>query len=217
MRTSLMFILFVFSFVNAQDCSKIEVNDERLACYDSLNKKDNVEDNEKAEDLHKDSSVQMVMNEFIKISDGKFKHAQSGLWVISNEISPVDDSQVVTLVLFSSDLVRSRLSEYRAMMVVRCSSNQTDVFFNYGAYLGSDNAPVTYRIDKEKAISTRWDMSNDGKGAFVRKPIQFIKNLFGKDSLYVSITPYSSNSLSTTFDVVGLSESIEPLREACGW
>lgn len=217
MRISLMFILFVFSYVNAQDCSKIEDNNERLSCYDSLNKKDSAENNEKIDDLDKDSSVQTVMDGFVKVSDGKFKHAPSGLWVISNEISPVDDSQVVTLALFSNGLVRSRFSEDRVMMVIRCGSNRTDAFFNYDTYLGSDSASVTYRIDKEKAISTRWDMSTNSKGAFVRKPIQFIKSLFGKDSIYVSITPYSSNSLSTTFDIRGLEESIEPLKEACGW
>ncbi|EGR3971354.1 type VI secretion system-associated protein TagO [Vibrio cholerae] len=173
-------------------CAAVNGELARLDCYDSLAKKHK---------LHMPQSVD------IKTSD-------TGKWVVSEDINPVDDSKTITLVLEATS-GKSKWNE-KVFFVARCKSNQTDVYISWNDYLGRE-ASVLTRVGSDEAVTTRWSLSTDSKATFHRKPIAFLKTMEKADKLVAQITPYNENPLTAIFDTAGLSNALLPLRKTCNW
>ena len=173
-------------------CANKSTDAERLICYDDLAKSLNVE---------KPKTT---------ITKGKDK------WVVSEDISPVDDSKKVTLMLDAEELIRGSFNSYKPTMVLRCSENTTNAYVVMGVFLGSDRIKVLSRLDKQKATKRNWGISTDHKAIFAPGGnIKYIKNIMKHDKLLVQMTPYGANTVMTTFDIKGLKEAVKPLRDAC--
>lgn len=177
-----------FSYSYANDCASISDDEERLTCYDQLN------------------------TPTVKKQEG-----DTGKWVKSERISPIDDSPTVVLSLDSPDEVRSRLLSGRPTLVVRCKENKTEAYINWRTFITTGTTEITFRADKEKAKKETWLVSSNNKATFSPMPIPLIKDLLGKSSLIVQVTPFSDNTYTVNFDIKGLDNAITPVREACGW
>ncbi|MBY5946837.1 type VI secretion protein [Photobacterium rosenbergii] len=173
-------------------CSTIEGDLARLECFDSLSAK------------HGLSAPQTV-------DTGT---GDVGSWYVSKDINPVDDSQTVTLFL-KADSGSNKWGR-KVAMVMRCSQNTTDMYINWGEYLGRE-ARVLTRVGSNKAITENWSLSTDSKASFKRKPIPMIKQMLGQSKFVAQITPYNESPVTAVFDISGLNNAIEPLRETCGW
>lgn len=74
------------------------------------------------------------------------------------------------------------------------------------------------RIDKQKAKTEIWNISNDNKSVFYRgNVLEFIKSLRQANVLLAQITPFNENTINVTFDLAGLPEVLKPLQKECGW
>jgi len=142
-----------------------------------------------------------------------------GKWESVKKKSPIDDSVNVVLYLEANEKIEGQLSirKFLPSLVIKCSENKTAAYINWGRYLGIGDTRVLARIDKNKARTTRWDLSTDNKATFARKAIGFSKSLFDHEKLLVQVTPYSGSPVMTTFNISGLKENIKPLRKACNW
>jgi len=139
----------------------------------------------------------------------------TGKWLVDVEENPIDDSTTVSLVL----LADSGQSSWGTPigLVLRCHSNKTEVFINWGEYLGSE-AKVTARVGDTKAKTRTWGLSTDSKATFYPGgDITFIKELLETDRLVAQVTPYGESPVTAVFDLGGLPNAIKPLRETCGW
>lgn len=142
-----------------------------------------------------------------------------GKWEISNSTSKVDDSQNVILMLQGNETIRTTFSGMvTPTLFIACREKKTEVFVNWDIYLGLEQTRMLYRIDKQKAVNSSWNISSDTKAVFYSgRDIDFINALKGAEKLYVRITPYNESPVETTFDLAGLSEAVKPLQKACGW
>ncbi len=173
-------------------CAAVEGELSRLDCYDKL-----------ARDLG------LIRSSAITLSTG------DGAWITSVDTNPLDDSKTVTLVL----LAKKGKSQWGdpVGLVIRCSSNSTAVYINWGEYLGSE-AWVTSRVGSADAILSEWSISTDSKATFYpKKDIPFIRALMQTDRFVAQVTPYGESPKTVEFDLTGLVEAIKPLQEACGW
>ncbi|MGF1736523.1 type VI secretion system-associated protein TagO [Photobacterium satsumensis] len=173
-------------------CSAIDGDLARLECFDTLSAKNGL------------NGLQAVPTE----TDG------TGSWIVSKDINPVDDSQTVTMILQSE----SGTNKWgrKVAMVLRCSQNTTDMYINWGEYLGRD-ASVLTRVGSDKAETENWSLSTDSKASFKRKPIPMIKQMLGQSKFVAQITPYNESPVTAIFDINGIDSAIKPLRETCGW
>ncbi len=74
------------------------------------------------------------------------------------------------------------------------------------------------RLDKESAVTKAWSISTDNKAVFVSgSNIAFAKQFMEHQSLLAQITPYGESPVMANFDLVGLTDAIKPLRDACKW
>lgn len=183
-------LLTSFSFTMANECINIENDIARLACYDDAFK------TQKAE------SQEVVITE------------QPDTWYLDQSQSPLDDSIATTIYKIAQNPTNQADS---AVFFIRCKNNTTEAFFSWPEYVSSQAMRVAYRTDKDKAISDQWSASTEGKATFVPKAIPFIRNLLGKDSLYVEAYKSRGGAASATFSLKNIDEAIKPIQKACNW
>lgn len=171
-----------------KECSLIKSDKRRLACYDKL-------------------AVSFRQQES---TSNKTK------WNIDKDISPIDDSPIVTLMLPSD---QSSASRGVSFLCIRYKNNETNVFIAWNEYIGSDDGcAVITRFDKEKPEKRTWGISTSGTGSFYQgKEIDFIRKILKHKKLFARVTHYNQETTSATFDITGLSNVIKPICELEGW
>lgn len=174
-------------------CVAIQGDLARLDCFDTLAKKHNLD------------GAQVRANSI----------AGKGNWEVFNELNPVDDSETVKLLL-EADSGKSPWGE-PVYLVVRCRSNNTELFIGWGDVIAVDEASVLTRVGKNKAVTRLWNTSTNLTSTFHRKPISFIKEMMASTALLAQVTPYGANPVTAIFNTSGLEKAIRPLRETCGW
>jgi type VI secretion system protein VasI len=152
------------------------------------------------------------------------KTERVGKWIVSNEVSKVDDSQAVYLQVLSNESIEKRSGgSDTATLTLRCQERETSLLINLaGEFLAdiSGYGDVTYRIDNQKAETRAFTAStnNESLGLWSgKKAIPMIKSLLDHDVMLVRATPYNQSPETVTFPITGLKGVIEPLRKACGW
>ncbi|WP_016899768.1 type VI secretion system-associated protein TagO [Pseudoalteromonas sp. PAMC 22718] len=173
-------------------CAALEGDLSRLECFDNLAKDKNLDG-------------QQVQTTSIE---------GTGDWDVNVKINPIDDSKTVTLIL-KAETGESKWNRPYALLV-RCKSNETNVFIGWSEYLGRE-ANVLTRIGSNKAVTQPWDMSTDSKATFHPNPITFLKEVLSSDKLVAQVTPYNENPATAIFNTAGLENAIKPLRETCNW
>lgn len=153
--------------------------------------------------------------------------APASPWLVSEDVSPIDDSKTVVLLNTSKEMVKNRFGRNQgpATMVLRCQENTTALYINFaGQFMASSRynnyGDVTYRVDGEEAVTVGMDESTDHQslGLFTGgQSIPMIKRMIGHDQIVVRATPYNESPLTLTFDISGLDKDISTLRETCGW
>ncbi|MEY0031324.1 type VI secretion system-associated protein TagO [Providencia rettgeri] len=172
-------------------CKSVTDNAEKLKCYDDL-----------------------YLDELLTKKDGAKNN-----WIIDIDKSEIDDTQTVVMFVDSEEPVYTSLfGRSTPSLVFRCQNNKTEVYIQWGAYLGLDTIETITRVDKEKATKKFWGVSTNNKSAFYPSgSIAFIKSLLNKEKLFAQVTPYGENPVKVSFNISGLNEEITPLKTACKW
>jgi type VI secretion system protein VasI len=183
----------------ARECSRIEDSVKRLACFDSL----------AAETAPAPAVTTPTTG--------------TGRWRVQTQVSKIDDSTNVYLVLESIDPIQGRFGDKGPMTLsVFCRENKTALFFHFAGHFMSSlegGGEITYRVDKRPAQTKAFAQSTDNQalGLSRNDAIPFVKNLLGAERLFVEATPYNESPVSGEFVLTGLENAIKPLSNACGW
>jgi|AntAceMinimDraft_17_1070374.scaffolds.fasta_scaffold56930_3 hypothetical protein len=144
-----------------------------------------------------------------------FEEGSVGKWICDTRIDPIDDTTMIGFMLeCEDDTSRS------PVLVLRWDDGETDLVINWNNYL-SDNTRVTYRLDKEKAVTRTWvGSANDTATFYSRKStdtIKLIRKLMETNTLAVQITPYGEGPTVAVFDTRGLRNAIEQFNDILDW
>lgn len=148
----------------------------------------------------------------------------AGAWTLRVETSPFTAVNTILLSVESDQTVPNMFSEDSpVVMAVRCESNTTSVFFDFGDNFMSDvpgYGTVNYRVDERFPSSEDMEASEDHSelGLFNgAAAIPFVRSLFGGSQMLVEARSFEDEVFELSFDIQGLSEAITPLRTACNW
>jgi type VI secretion system protein VasI len=176
-----------------EECASIEVDTDRLACFDLL---------------------------FPPATDSP--SAAAG-WDVEVRRSDLDGRTDVFLLTESRQphITQSGARE-NLDLAIMCRDNETSVSLQLGGERIIDlqnGRVVTYQVDDGPEHSRPFLVSFDQKvlGLKAASAIAFARELFGGQSLSVHVRPWLQSSVTGEFNIAGLEEAIRPLREACQW
>lgn len=144
-------------------------------------------------------------------------------WRVQEDISEMDDSRSVHLILESENEVEDWLSRrHRAKLIVRCVENKTRVLINTGVQanpeLGNYNkAHARIRLDDQSAQTVNLSESTTGEALFFPGSTKYARSFQGHERLRFEFTPFQTNSQLLEFDLRGYDEVLPRVQEACGW
>ncbi|MBK5072236.1 type VI secretion protein [Budviciaceae bacterium CWB-B4] len=176
-------------------CKGLSDKEQRLSCFDELFK-------------DKELAPSPAINK--------------GNWMITQKVSPIDDSKNVVISLYADRPIETKSNgKSMPLLTIRCAEKKTSFYVYWDTYLGSKSLEVTHRLDSDKALTERWDISTDNKAVFYSDwnggAKAIIKQLNGKDKLFMQLTPYGSSPVSAIFYLNGMDNALKPVRDACGW
>lgn len=177
-------------------CTAIENSLDRLACYD--------------DEAGYDPEV-------------KEEAVGSGDWLVRVETSQMDDSENVFLTLYSEEQTNCPYKSGRHSIHMACRENETNMWIRFGECFMSSiqgKGRVTYRLDTEQAATRNFRESNNNMALGLWSggtAIPFIKKMIGHDRMIIRATPFSDSTVTGEYNITGLVEAVQPLRDACNW
>ena len=146
----------------------------------------------------------------------------TGKWQISTGISAFDNSTTVALFLEAEDYIDGWLTTTLPTLVLRCKEGDINVYVKvgtqsdveYGLY---DAATVRVRFDQNQAFETVANESTNGEALFFQDPHEMIIAMLKSNEMVFGFTPFNADPAVTTFDLSGLANVIDPLKQSCRW
>jgi type VI secretion system protein VasI len=135
----------------------------------------------------------------------------SSPWQVEKSINPLDDSPTFVAVLAAKE--GQNTFGDPVSLVLRCQSNEVNVYIVWGEYLGevSDGTTITYRFGNEPQQTAQWDISTDNTASFfVGSQDQalteqaFIEKLMTVDRFVAQVTPYSESPITAKFELANI-------------
>lgn len=170
---------------------------KRLECFDSLSNR-------------------------LGLSSPKISIATVSKWRVNRETSRIDDSTNVVISLSAESSISGWPGKnHTPMLILRCKEKKTEAYIVTGmspqVEYGTDGATVTLRFDKEKAAKYHTSKSTDGEALFFSQSVSLIRKMLGHTTLLFEFVPFNSSPAMTTFDLRGLADAVNPLKETCKW
>lgn len=102
-------------------------------------------------------------------------------------------------------------------LTARCKSLDVEVLIRWGEYLGLEKTAVLTRIGNAPATEAEWPLSTNNQATFFPDggDVQFLRALLPEQRLIAQVTPHSESPRTAIFSLVGISEAIKPIQEAC--
>ena len=145
----------------------------------------------------------------------------AGQWVVNTSLSPVDDSKVAVARVKAASPIKGWLNKVvDPTLVVRCKSDDIEVFVSTGMTAAGDSTAVTVRFDKEPAFTTEWGNSTSSDAVFYhasrdRGAAGLVTEFLRRKTMLFQLTPFNSTPTMTTFDLTGLPSVIQAIADAC--
>jgi len=139
--------------------------------------------------------------------------AEKPHWQLRSDISPIDDSKSYFLSKDAEEAIGTGFMRSTPTLMIRYKERELDVYITFGTYLGSDTVPVTLRLGQSPASQESWGLSTDGRAIFCPSDERaFVQELLKNDRLVIRLTPFGESPVTSTFDLTGLSEALQPMR-----
>jgi hypothetical protein len=146
------------------------------------------------------------------VASNASSQTQSKNWDYKTGVDPITD---VRWHLFLTEAVSggNRYGEKPCLRIYITEAGAVWVSIWWGEYLGSRKDPrVTWRMDRDApCFNDIWQNSSDEKTTFVANGYDenMVKRFVNAETFIAQTTPYSSNTMTATFDVTGVRQFIK--------
>ncbi|HEV7321513.1 MAG TPA: type VI secretion system-associated protein TagO [Ensifer sp.] len=182
-----------------QECARLEDSLQRLTCFDKM---------------------------FPKAGAGEPANATApaslssaaSLWEVQEEVSPVDDSKVVTAALMPAKSTSTGFDNASAYLLMSCREQTTSFIISTEMFMSGEEPTVTTRIGGAPAVTGKWSRSTNYKAVGLwsgKEAIPFIKSLKDNERLFIRLQ--DKDRVDAEFDLANVSEVVEKIKAACKW
>ncbi|MCD7059475.1 type VI secretion system-associated protein TagO [Pelagibacterium xiamenense] len=185
-----------------EQCAAIGPASERLDCYDSIFRTSRFTGGEAGQET-----------------------PDMGLWASGIEVSQIEGTERPFASLESEQLIPAQpRGRAPARLTVLCQDGQPVVQFSFaGQFMGTETSRsglITIQFDRQPPRSQSLDLSADrmALGFFSEDDARgFIDRLLVTNRLIVRAQPQGERSVTVSFQIEGIEQALQPVREACGW
>ena len=108
------------------------------------------------------------------------------------------------------------VSETNRMFVIRCEDKRTYAFVVWGEFVGTLQKLNIKRINSLQRSNTG-NRTDGGSSFFPSRTIEFLKTNGGQQHAVDKSNPHRQSPLTAEFNVSGIEEALDPIREPCKW
>lgn len=175
-------------------CLSIEVEKERLDCYDGL--------------------AAMAVDEAAR--------EDSGGWVLEEWPSRLNPAWVDYEAWTASlnAMPGAGGIAVHPTLTLKCEQGETQIFFNFGRAMQGETLRVFYRLDSGSIQPGELVMARDGRrfGLWTSAlSVRFIRALYQSERLRLQIPVERGEPLTAAFELSGLAAAAAPMEDACDW
>ena len=138
-------------------------------------------------------------------------------WIVSETMSPVDYSPVITATTSS----QPEAKDAPATFVIRCRGQRTDLLVSTeGSWRASraNELQVDFRVNDQPAVRMQWIASSDGRTAiFKDDAVRFLRSLPDGGRIIVSVSDSQGGAHEASFQLTGLDGVRQKIAAACKW
>jgi hypothetical protein len=138
-------------------------------------------------------------------------------WIVSETMSPVDYSPMITATTSSQPVAK----DAPAIFVIRCRGQRTDLLVRTeGSWHASraNELQVDLRVNDQPAVRMQWIASSDGRTAiFKDDAVRFLRSLPDGGRIMVSVSDLQGVAHEASFQLTGLDAIRQKIAAACKW
>jgi hypothetical protein len=138
-------------------------------------------------------------------------------WVVSETLSPVDYSPMITATTSSQPVAK----DAPASFIIRCRGQRTDVLVSTeGSWRASraNELQVDLKVNDQPLVRMQWIASPDGRTAIFREDaVRFLRSLPDGGRIAVSVSDWRGAAHEASFQLTGLDVIRQKIAVACKW
>jgi hypothetical protein len=138
-------------------------------------------------------------------------------WIVSETMSPVDYSPMITATTSSQPVAK----DAPAIFIIRCRGQRTDVLVSTeGSWRASraNELQVDLRVNDQPAVRMQWIASSDGRTViFKDDAVRFLRSLPDGGRIMVSVSDRQGVAHEASFQLSGLDAIRQKIAAACKW
>lgn len=137
------------------------------------------------------------------------------LWTVEFLVDPLTDERSARAVLPA--LEGRGVDEAPVQFIVECRGGQTAVLLDWAQPVGDGNT-IVIRLDADEPQDTFWEMARNRTAARYRSDgAPLARAIAPHRRMVARVVPSGREPVTAIFDLTGMPEAIQPVREACGW
>lgn len=148
----------------------------------------------------------------------------TGVWFADEAVSQLDDVKTLMISVTADHPVTSRTGQpILPVLVITCREGRTALFVELsGLFVADvdDYGRVATRMDKDRPSSVVMGATPDNSALGLwssDESVPFIKEMFGKKTVLMRVTPFRETAVDVRFNVAGIENASRPIAAACAW
>ena len=135
-------------------------------------------------------------------------------WHVFEGVDEMTDEKSLGFIRYSNEEQFFNYSNKTGFLNIRSAENSKIMLYvNWGGFVTSNEAKVTYRLDSADAKTETWYMSSTGKASLAGYSAILIKDIIDSKKALFRVTPYGDNPVTYSFDISGLDSLIKQYPE----
>lgn len=179
-----------------EPCIDLNLNHERLACYDEVTRKMN----------------------FVAVA-GKVS-GDLGKWKTRHWTSPLDDSTNYIATLEADGGIPGQLNirTVTPELSIRCKEGELDAFISWKRFISIKSVTQTMRFDRNTAYDQAWTISTNYESLFAPASAVtgFTTRVMVGSYMYAQVTPHGESPVGVHFNLNGGKVAVLRAFQACG-
>lgn len=134
-------------------------------------------------------------------------------WLQVDYVDPITDRKSVRIGVPAN----SDNPDFAPSLVIACEQNSTKMLVNWNTFIES-HLMTTTRLDDTVYKKAGWERSSDYTTSFYPgNPITLIKKMLVSERYVVRGENMSGQIFTAVFELEGINEAIQPVRQHCSW